>query len=125
MKNYQKLGIDFEVDEIFFKININGTEFKIRHVHMSNDVLGYAYKIGEEYIQKKKEILKFVCEDLSQFYMGYTEEEIIDGLGTPYIEIIRDNMGVIVWLENKLDEHIIECEFGKDEMELYRVCVDG
>jgi hypothetical protein len=38
--------------------------------------------------------------------------------------VIDSDFGVIVWLEHQFDEHIIECEFGKD-IELYHVSIDG
>lgn len=95
---------------------------------MSDETLQYAQKIINKYFSEKDKILNYFLDiELRDFYktnFGYSDEYIKENLGKPYIIINFKNngndnweftyAGIIEYIENKLDEHIISIEFSDD-----------
>lgn len=109
----------------FYENTLNGVVVKISKKNYTDETLAYAYKITELYCFKKTDILDYVVQKTAKFYSSrYSAEEIKARLNDPYIEIFSENWGVLVWLNHRLDEHIIECEFN-DDMQLFHVSLSG
>ena len=105
---------------------MNGILIKIEKKNFNNNSYSYAYKIAKAYMAREEEVINHVVlSRTTEFYKNRnTTDEIKEKLGSPYIEILNDKFGVIVWLNHQLDEHIIECEF-VDDMQLLDVIIDG
>ena len=122
-KNIEYSG--FVLMEDYYEQKINDIVIKIQKKNYNSKTLAYAYKIAELYSLKKSDIIDYVLLKTSNFYSSrYTVDEIKAKLNDPYIEILSENWGVLVWLNHQLDEHIIECEFGND-MQLFYVSLSG
>ena len=116
---------DFVLAGDYYEEKINDIIIKIQKKNYNSKTLAYAYKIAELYSLKKSDILDYVLLKTADFYNSrYTADEIKAKLNDPYIEILSENWGVLVWLNHQLDEHSIECEFGND-MQLSCVSLNG
>lgn len=116
---------DFTLTGEYYEETLNGIVTKISKKNYNAATLEYAYKIAELYAVKKADVLDYVLQKTVEFYCPkYSADEIKTKLNDPYIEILSDSFGVLVWLNHQLDEHIIQCEFGND-MQLSYVSLDG
>lgn len=119
----------WEKDEYgYYVSSLNGIKFKvIDEVANNNKALDYAKHIAELYPDKKDVIEDFLAEEIHRFLKhqyNLTKDEIKSKLNEPYIQIINERYGVIVWLNHDLDEHIYEVEFIND-LEPIRMGADG
>lgn len=115
----------FSLNDGYYEKTLNGIVVKISKENYTDATLEYAYKIAELYNSKKAEIFDYIVLKTTKFYSSrYSTEEIKARLNDPYIEIFSENWGVLVWLNHRLDEHIIECEFN-DDMQLFHVSLSG
>ena len=119
----------WEKDEYgYYVAEINGITFKIDENAIKDDSLSdYAHKIAELYPSKKDLIESYLAESLYDFLEDryhLSKDEIKSKLNEPYIQIITERYGVVVWLNHDLDEHIYEVEFIND-LEPVRTGVDG
>lgn len=115
----------FSLNDGYYEKTLNGIVVKISKENYTDATSEYAYKIAELYNSKKAEIFDYIVLKTAKFYRSrYSAEEIKTRLNDPYIEIFSENWGVLVWLNHRLDEHIIECEFN-DDMQLFHVSLSG
>lgn len=115
----------FSLNGDYYEKTLNGIIVKISKENYTDATSEYAYKIAELYNSKKAEIFNYIAQKTTKFYSSrYSTEEIKARLNDPYIEIFSENWGVLVWLNHRLDEHIIECEFN-DDMQLFHVSLSG
>lgn len=119
----------WEKDEYgYYVSNLNGITFKVTEKVANNDkALDYAKHIAELYPDKKDAIENFLAEGIHHFLEDryhLTKDEIKNKLNEPYIQIITERYGVVVWLNHDLDEHIYEVEFIND-LEPVRTGADG
>ena len=96
-----------------------------------DETIKYANNVCEKYTNSKNDILNHMLESgLREAYQSfnYTDEFIKENIGKPQIQISMkktdanpnwkfDYFGTLVFLEHKLDEHIIDIEF-TDELKL-------
>jgi hypothetical protein len=109
----------------YYEWNVNDILIKIHKDKYNLKIAAYAYKMSKLYNSKKSDVINFVLEKATKFYeTKYTSDEIKEKLHEPYLKIINNNHGILVWLNHELDEHIIECEFIND-MELVHVSMNG
>jgi len=111
-------------DNTRFEGVINNFAVEIMEDRLSEEIVQYAEKIVNLFLEKKEEVFDYLLKNgLTEFYYSYNDKEIIEKLNEPIFKI-WDNSGQITWLNHDLDEHIIDLEF-KGDLELSSVSIDG
>ena len=101
---------------------------KINNDIMSDETLQYATNIVEKFLSEKDKILDYFLDiELRTYYktnFNYSDNYIKENLGKPYITIDFKNegnpnwkfqyAGIIDFVDNTLDDHIISIEFTDD-----------
>lgn len=117
--------------------NINKTEYGYEYKHKDLDVvitadeindelIQYGNKVVEFYLENKDKVISFLFQkfERDEWYIDkYTKEEIIEKIGEPTIYVDDVNFGNIIYLDSKLDEHMITIELYN--LDLSHVCIDG
>ncbi len=90
----------------------------------------YTIELSKAYDEKIMKIMNFILtnEDFEYAFEqdNMTEEELIESLGTPIIQIINENEGTLTyWNQSLDDEHIILFEFIGKFDELLNLSIDG
>jgi hypothetical protein len=117
---------DFILGDYGYQTEVYGISVTIQEDVMSEKTVAYANKILELYLSKNQEIIDYILNDRVLDFYGdvFTKDEIIEKLNEADIEIIDDNYGILAWLNNDIDEHIIEVEFN-DDIQLSYVTING
>jgi len=84
----------------------------------------YASYLITNYPANKDRILRYIYNDLKEFYNYIPEAEFVQKVGNPTISILSDNDAEFVYLESQLDEHLITLEV-TGNYELSYVTCDG
>jgi len=94
-------------DNTKFNGTINNIRVDIIDDRLTDEIVQYAEKMTNLFLEKKDEVFHYLYNDLSSFYSQYSFEQMVKKLNDPTIEI-SSNRGYIVWSNHDLDhEHII------------------
>lgn len=111
----------YDEEENIYSAKIDGIEFVCEEATAEFEKAAPA--LAKAYQAKLPQIVAFMLEDISDFFGATTEEQLINSLGTPQIDLDRE---VVTYLEHTLDDaHIIEIEYGGQFDEFYQVNIDG
>lgn len=111
----------FDAEEGIHSAKIDGIEFVCEEIKPEFERSVPA--LAQAYPEKLPQIAAFILEDITEVFGDITEDDLIDALGTPQIDLDRE---VITYLEHTLDDaHIIEIEYGGLLDEFYGVSIDG
>jgi hypothetical protein len=111
----------------FYEVEFDNLSVRIDKENIDNVlILEYAKDIADNYLLNKKEIERYILDKGLRDYYGEnnSDEEIINKIGKPTLDIIDENWCNFVWLKSTLDEHIITLEV-KGEYKFHGITIDG
>ena len=91
-----------------------------------SDVLEYAESMANNYLANKEKVENFLLDDRLREVYGNdnSDDEILNKIGKPSIQVGEDNSCKIMWFDSKLCQHLITL-YVDGNYELFDVTLDG
>lgn len=104
-----------------FTAEINRVKFECEKIDMNLEMKAFEY--ANFYHKRLKKMISEMMDEITSFYGVMSEEELINALGKPTINL--DN-GLMTYTEHTLDDiHVIDVEFNGIFEEIIEVRIDG